>query len=115
MKYLKSYLTAFLTVALFTGSLMANNGDDPVKSTTSTEVRSEIMKMVTPPDIDQEEAGTAVVEFLVSAKNEIVILTVDSSNDYLESYVKSKMNYKKLKTEGIKANKKYKLKFTFQS
>jgi len=40
---------------------------------------------------------------------------VDSSNEYLESYVKSKMNYKKLKTKGIRANSKYKLKFTFQN
>jgi len=115
MKYLKSYLTVFLTVALFTGSVMANNGDEPVKSTKGSEVRTEIMKMVTPPDINEEQSGTANVEFLVTVKNEIVILTVDSSNEYLESYVKSKMNYKKLKTKGIRANSKYKLKFTFQS
>lgn len=112
MKYLKSYLTALLTVVLFTGSLMAN-GVEPVKNA-KAEMRSEIVKMIDAPKLEKEDQGVAQIQFLVTSDNEIVILTVDASNSFIDTYVKSKLNYKKLKTDGIKPNSKFNLKLTFQ-
>jgi hypothetical protein len=51
----------------------------------------------------------AEVAFIVNNKNEIVIISVNSKIDNLNSFVKNKLNYKKRITKGVKKGEFYRM------
>ena len=92
MKSLKLFT---LALALFTITISAAN-PTPVKPT--DELRFEIVDLI---GTNYNSAMTsdeynADVLFTVTADKELIVLSVDSNNDQLESYLKSKLNYKKV-------------------
>ena len=92
MKKLKIFMVAF---ALFAMNAYAAD-TDPVKPT--DQLRAEIVDIIgqnCPYEYDKNEC-TAEVLFTVNTNSEIIILTVISPNPKAESYLKSKLNYKKV-------------------
>ena len=92
MKNLKLIIVAFV---LFTMNVSAAE-INPVKPT--DKLRAEIVDIIGPNcpyEYDKNEC-TAQVLFTVNTNNEIIILSVDSPNIKAESYLKSKLNYKKV-------------------
>ncbi len=92
MKNLKIIIIAF---ALFAMNVSAAT-IDPVKPT--SQLRSEIIDLIgndCPYDYHKDECKAEVL-FTVNAKQEIVILSVTSPNSKAESYLKSRLNYKKV-------------------
>ena len=92
MKSLKLFT---LALALFTISVSATNVN-PVKPT--DELRFEIVDLIgtnynAEMTSDQYKAD---VLFTVTADKELIVLSVNSDNDQLESYLKAKLNYKKV-------------------
>ncbi len=73
--------------------------NDPHK-TPKQELRNEIIALLDKrPDIEVEEAYVkAHIVFTLNSKNQIVVLTIDAKEGLseVESYVKSRLNYKKL-------------------
>lgn len=93
MKNLKLFVIA---IALF--SINATAADfHPIKPT--DELRVEIVDMIGS-DFNNEmmiaEHNEANVLFTVNSKKELIVLSVDTENEQLESYLKWKLNYKKV-------------------
>jgi ribosomal protein L7Ae-like RNA K-turn-binding protein len=50
---------------------------------------------------------TAQVRFTLNNESEIVVLSVDTENDILASFVKARLNYKKVDVAGVKEGKMF--------
>ncbi|SEL61896.1 hypothetical protein SAMN04487910_2814 [Aquimarina amphilecti] len=100
-----------LAVAILASTQIFAN-DKNTKETTEQKLRNEIVLLLDRPEIKLEsDEIKANIEFILNAKGEIVILTVDSEKQAIEHYVKSRLNYKKVDTNVIETgNKVFKLK-----
>jgi len=92
MKSLKLFV---LALALFTINVSAAV-IEPIKPT--DELRIEIVDLIGSSYMDEmiENEYTAEVIFTVNSKKELIILSVDSADREMESYLKRKLNYKKV-------------------
>jgi hypothetical protein len=92
MKSLKLFVIA---LALFTINVSAANLN-PIKPT--DELRVEIIDLIGSNYMDEmlENEYSAEVLFTVNSKRELIVLSVDSKNQLLESYLKRKLNYRKV-------------------
>ena len=92
MKSLKLFV---LALALFTINVSAANLN-PIKPT--DDLRIEIVDLIGTNYMDEmvENEYSAEVFFTVNSKRELIVLSVESDNSQLESYLKGKLNYKKV-------------------
>jgi len=92
---MKNLKLLFLALALFTINISAANLN-PIKPT--DELRIEIVELIGTNYMNEMQADElgAEVLFTVNNNREIIILSVDSDDDLLERYLKSKLNYKKV-------------------
>lgn len=92
---MKSLKLLVLALGLFTINISAANLN-PVKPT--DELRVEMVELIGSNYMNEMEANElgAEVLFTVNNNKEIIILSVDSDNRLLESYLKNKLNYKKV-------------------
>ncbi|WP_435260797.1 hypothetical protein [Tenacibaculum sp. nBUS_03] len=79
-------------VALMNVSAFANN-ENPVKE----EIRTKIVKLLGKIDFTIEKDVNTNIDFLVNKKGEIVILDIECASPEICAYIKSKLNYKKVK------------------
>ena len=89
--------TSVLAIALAIGSISyanTNSVDPVVKKPTS--ISQAVSKLLEKHNLELSNELAAKVTFTVNANNEIVVLDVDSKNENLVNYVKSRLNYKKL-------------------
>ncbi|NOQ91483.1 MAG: hypothetical protein GQ552_02055 [Flavobacteriaceae bacterium] len=95
MKKSNLFILAFTLFAMNLSAAVLN----PIKPT--DKLRAEIINYIgtnCPYDYNKNEC-TAEVLFTVNSKSEIIILSVISPNPKAESYLKSKLNYKKVSQE----------------
>ncbi|MEL4454488.1 hypothetical protein [Lutimonas vermicola] len=103
MKYVKLFV---LALALFTLNVSASNLN-PIKPT--DDLRIEIVELIgsnymVEMDADQYNAD---VLFTVNNNKELIVLSVDTENVQLESYLKRKLNYKKVNHKPTKNGEIY--------
>jgi len=103
MRNLKLFV---LALTLFTINVSAANLN-PVKPT--DELRFEIVNLIGTNYMTEMEADqyNADVLFTVTADRELIVLSVDSNNDQLESYLKQRLNYKKVNHRASKPGEIY--------
>ncbi len=92
MKNLKLFIVAFTLFTMSVSAAVIN----PIKPT--NQLRAEIVDIIGPNcpyEYDKDEC-TADVIFTVNTNGEIIVLSVESPNSKAESYLKSKLNYKKV-------------------
>ena len=101
---------AALLCAFF--SSVTTYANDPINN--PNEMRQEIMELVSQIDVSdiESEYDRTYVKFIVNSKNEIVVVNISSSE--FDARIKSKLNYKKLKTENIKQNEIYTVPVVFK-
>ncbi|OED37024.1 hypothetical protein AB832_05315, partial [Flavobacteriaceae bacterium (ex Bugula neritina AB1)] len=92
---MKKLITVIIVAVIASASVFAN--DKSIGETAQQKLRKEIIELLERPHFKIEKSSIeAEIEFTLNAKNEIVILTVNSDKDIVENYVKSKLNYKKV-------------------
>ncbi len=109
MKRSKLIIAALLCAFFASKTTYANTPDkDP------NEMRSEIVKLVKQIDVSdmESEYERTYVKFMVNSNNEIIVVNVSSVE--LDSRIKSKLNYKKLKTEDVQQNEIYTIPVVFK-
>lgn len=117
MKAVKIFSLAIaLSAMTFSSNLYANNGGD-TEPTTATSLKSEIATLVKSPALEEmgitsEEA--VKVKFFVNSDKEIIVVNTGTDNSSLDSFLKSRLNYKKVKTSDLKSGV-YNIKITFQA
>lgn len=99
-------LNVLLLAAAFAVSSVASAGTNPVK--TENELTSEIKTLLEKPSFKIKKEITAYVTLTLNDKNEIVVLSVDSKSKTLESFIKHRLNYKKLNMS-LNGNNTYKV------
>ena len=109
MKKSKLFFAALLCAFFASATTYAATPDnDP------NEIRMEIMKLVK--QIDVSDINTdyerTYVQFMVNSNNQIVVVNVSSKD--LDKRIKSKLNYKKLKTEDVQQNEVYTVPVVFK-
>lgn len=99
MKTLKS----FTLVALFLfASAFTTFAKDTDPYNTKDALRAKIVSMIgkqIPLEVTTKSID-AKVSFVINKNNEIVVVSVDSKNENLDSYIKNKLNYQKLIVPG---------------
>jgi len=94
MKILKMFmLVALITI---TGAASAtSNPDGPTNDDHST-VTETIGKLLENPTVDVNYEAKATVMLTVNKDNELVVLSIEADNRQVASFIKSRLNYKKL-------------------
>lgn len=103
MKNLKVVIAA-ITLTFFTTTAFA-----VTETTAKNNLRSEMVSLLGDKmsvELDYQSIK-ANVSFLINEKNQVVILSVDSNNNKVDTYVKGKLNYKKVSASGITKGKIY--------
>jgi len=99
MNKIKSLISAFAFI-LIASSTFAND----LNTSTLDDLRTEIAEHLGDLDLQNlgDDSTTMKVKFMVNDKNEVIVLSVD--NDSYDDTIKSRLNYKKLDTDGIVKN-----------
>ena len=103
----KFSLVLVAAALLISGNFFANDSDktDPQKSlTTQIHELLKVNKLV----VDNYDL-TAKVLFTVNSEEEIVVISVETDDSDLESFIKSKLNYKKVELNQVVEGKMYRL------
>lgn len=103
----KFSLVLAAAVLLVSGNLFANDLDktDPQKS-----LSTQIWELLNDNNLAVDSSDlTAKVLFTVNSAGEIVVISVETRDSDLESFVKRKLNYKKVELKEVKEGKMYKL------
>ena len=100
----------------FQTAVFANNGNDfdPV---TYNNVRKEVIKHVQNPDLWENNIREAVVHirFVIDENHQLVVLDLKGDNQYVEDFVKERLNNRKLNTQNVPFNTPYNLKIVFEA
>lgn len=105
MKNFKSIIAIF---AISLATIFSTSASETEPSTTNKKLRTKIVSMLgkkIPMNINKTQ--TAEVSFMINDKNEIVVITVDSKLQEFNSFIKNKLNYKKIKVQGTKKGEIY--------
>ncbi|WOC40194.1 hypothetical protein [Polaribacter sp. HL-MS24] len=109
MKNLKIIIAVVSIALLTTFSLQATEKNN---SKSNNELRAKIVAVIgTKMPIHIKKESTATISFIMNTKNELVILNIDSDNEEVSSYIKNKLNYKKMDVEGTLRGETYSLTF----
>jgi len=100
MKKINIFLAA-IAFLFVNNTAFANNNES------GNPISNEIGRLLEKPSLEIEESMDAVVTFIFNENQEIVVLSVDTNDSSIETYIKSRLNYKKLKSSGKSVNGKY--------
>lgn len=94
-------------------SVFASDGDDPQAI---SNLRSNIVQLVESPDLGEHGITKEEVKlkFYINKDQEIVVVDTGTDNLYLDSFLKNRLNYQKVKEKNLKPGM-YNLKITFQA
>jgi phosphoribosylaminoimidazole carboxylase (NCAIR synthetase) len=104
---MKTIKLLFAAAFLFTLSFAKANTIDP----TSTDLmRKEISKIIS--KADWSESKTFYINFIITSQNEVLVTS--TSDQSIDSQVKSLLNYKKLDVVGVTTNEMFTLPVTIK-
>ena len=77
-------------------------GTNPAGEKVPTTIEAELGKFLSNPDFEFDQGELAKVSFMVNKEGEVVVLSVDSDNEQLVSFIKARLNYKKITAKVLK-------------
>lgn len=101
----KLSLVVVAAMLLATGNVLANDtkGENPTRN-----LSNQISEMLSDNSFSIEHNDlTAQVRFTLNAEGEIVVLSVNTEFDEMESFVKAKLNYQKVNLANVEEGKVY--------
>jgi len=87
-------LSVLLLAVAFGVSSVASASVNP--NTVEEEVREEVQLSLKKPSFKIEKELKADVTLMLNQENEMIVVSVDSDDKQLESFIKSRLNYKKI-------------------
>ena len=109
MRTIKSTIIA-LVLLVGTTLFAANPIADKVNKEEATQ---EIAQLLDNPDFEFENGTVATVILMVNSDGELVIISVSTEDRQIESYIKSRLDHRKLKNT-LDTGKTYELLITFK-
>ena len=82
---------------------------------TGNELRNQLIKLIDKPNLSsvKQENLEAWLHVIINQKKEIVVLLVETDSDFVDQYLKSKLNYKKISSST--AGGRYSMKVTLKN
>lgn len=109
MKNLKTIITV-IALSLSTIFSVVASEKNPKKNSENKTLRKEMSSFIgNNIPIELNKTTNAQVSFIINNQNEIVVLSVDSKVSELNSFLKNKLNYKKIATKSVKKGEIYKM------
>lgn len=96
-----------LIVAVSFSSLLSANNNPTKRKLEPAKITNAIGKLLEKPTLDIKDDITANVTIALNKNNEIVVLSVDTENSWVTSYIKERLNYQKLENLTIRQNKTF--------
>ncbi|APZ46877.1 hypothetical protein BW723_11545 [Polaribacter reichenbachii] len=111
MKNLKSIIAIIaITLATTFSATATEKKNETEKAKVSSKLRTEIVSMLgNEIQLELEDTTSARISFMINNDNEVVIVSVDSEVSEFSSFVKTKLNYKKVKVKGTKKGEIYRI------
>jgi len=107
MKNLKIFIAVF---AISTLSIFSTFSSETEPKTTNQKIREKIVNLLGDKiQLELKKDKEIEISFLINNKNEVVVMSVESSETSIESFVKDKLNYKKLEIKGMKKGEIYRV------
>ena len=105
---------SLVTLLWFSASVVAWTAEDPVDDSID-QVRKEIIQLLAEPNMQGMEKShvTSTLHFTINNKNELVVLMVDSEDDFADRFLKHRLNYKKVTTSKVRGQ--YAMKITLKN
>ncbi|GLU44136.1 hypothetical protein [Allomuricauda sp. NBRC 101325] len=106
MRKIKTVSTVLALFAVM--SVFANKGKKKVANENNN-LSGQIYEMLKDNQFNLEESGdlTAEVSFIINEKGEVVVLSVETKDEILEGFVKSRLNYKKVASSAVVPGRVY--------
>ena len=100
----KTSLLVVAAMLLSTSVVFSNSteGQDPSKK-----LKKQVTYLLSGYEMPSEKDVNATVLFTVNKEKEFVVLSVDTNDKSLEDYVKFRLNYRKIKFDGIPEGRRY--------
>ncbi len=114
MRTIKNVAFLICAILLFATSTFATNPTTDPK-VAKQELRSEIIQLIKSPILEGLEEVDAKISFMISDDNEVIVLNVKTASNYIDGFVKKRLNYKTVNVDGLKKNKAYFLKVNFKN
>ncbi len=102
---MRTIKTLLLVVAITFSSVLSAS-TEPTKAEHAV-IAKKIEKILKNPRFELSEEVLVYVYLVFNKDNEMVVLSVDSKNEVVSSFIKSRLNYNKLIADGIEKNEKY--------
>ena len=92
-----SFIVALFALCFSSSPSFATNGDEPQRI---SNLRDQVTKLVKSPELAQHGITLEKVrlKFMLNHAQEIVVVSTGTENPYLDSFIKSRLNYKKVKS-----------------
>ncbi len=112
MKALRNF--ALLTALLFMG-FGTSSAQKSLEQKPSKELTTKVKDLVRNTDVTgiPENEREATIKFILTNENELLVTDVETDHDIIENQVKSRLNYKRCKLDGVEKLKTYKLDVSF--
>ena len=109
MKLFKTFAMACLFIALTSQVSFSKSLEDP-----NAVLRNAVTKLLINPQLDASVDEMVRISFFVTADDQLVVLKTDARTKKLDEYIKSRMNYHKIKVEDLEINRIFHLKVHFK-
>lgn len=113
MRNLKSIIAI---IAISIATIFSATATEKEPSKITKKLRTEIVSLLGDKiPLDVKNSSQAAISFIINNKNELVVISVDSQLSEFSSFVKNKLNYKKVHTKGLKKGEVYKVPVQIQA
>ncbi|BAO74540.1 hypothetical protein WPG_0310 [Winogradskyella sp. PG-2] len=96
-------------VVAVTFSSVLSASTNPNEKAEPASISKSIGDLLQNPNFQLDETINAMVKIFINEENEIVVLSVDTDNKTVESFIKSRLNYKKLSKKAVGYSKSFKV------
>jgi len=112
MEIRKAFLPVLFCSCIFAAPSFAGQNPD----TYITALRNKIVRLIDKPDLTtlSGDQFTAEIEFIVTRKNEVLVIGVNTDNAFFDTYIKGKLNYSRIKIRGVQQMTPYRIEVNFQ-
>lgn len=102
-------LKMLVLVVAITFSSVLSASTNPNEKAEPASISKTVGELLRNPGFQLNENVNAMVKIFINQNNEIVVLSVATDNKAVESFIKSRLNYKKLSKKAIGYSKSFKI------
>ena len=111
MKFRKVSILALCCSFVLAGQGYAHQTPDDRNSA----LKNRIVRLIEQPDLTPLQGDTfyANIEFIITRKNEVLVVAVTTNDTFFDTYIKEKLNYSPVKVRGIQHMTPYRIQVNF--